>query len=111
MQLVSLFGIWSLSFFSSWVGGAVAQIILLNENSRQALSHTKLGVAQRLENSLLNSRQALSHVKLVVTVISLCLLFGGCRIRLLAWDGAFNAPSVPTVRTAGIWPKNTLHVR
>ena len=89
MQLVSLFGIWSLSFFSSWVGGAVAQIILLNENSRQALS----------------------HVKLVVTVISLCLLFGGCRIRLLAWDGAFNAPSVPTVRTAGIWPKNTLHVR
>jgi len=50
-------------------------------------------------------------MKYVVGVVVLALVYGGGRIKFLAWDGASNAGEVPTIRTAGIWPKNTLRIR
>ena len=107
--MTSIFGIWTLSFFVPYVSvlGSRASVLLssvvpdlLNDSKRTVSASTK---------AQLHSAVTLSLT--LGVVLGSALIYGGVRIRFLAWDGAFLAGDTRTVRTAGVWPRNTLRVR
>lgn len=122
LQLVSLGGIWTLSFYISFVSTTLATAFSLAPTTKgtpgppspphspttpRRTPHAELRIQGEVD-----VRSRLRLVWVVIMVVLGAHTYGGLRQRYLSAEGATNAPmSGERLRVAGVWPPNTITVR